>query len=139
VAVRLEIELTSARGDGTWTWRAAGARQPKGELDGSLLAAGAKVGDVVRVEAEQNNATSGAASRKVVARRAASARPVVSARLDRRVARGTQGAAQVPVPHRPPRSARPGRGRSVCMPGGPIATPCLQPCLPSRFPSPSSS
>ena len=54
MAVRLEIELTSARGDGTWTWRAAGARQPKGVLDGALLTGEPKVGDVVRVEAEQN-------------------------------------------------------------------------------------
>ena len=52
MAVRMEIELTSARPDGTWTWRAAGARQPKGELDGGLLYAGVKVGDVVRVEAD---------------------------------------------------------------------------------------
>jgi len=49
---RIEVELTSSREDGLWTWRAAGARQPKGELVGSLLYAGAKVGDVVRVEAE---------------------------------------------------------------------------------------
>jgi hypothetical protein len=54
VAVRLEIELTSSRDDGTWTWRAAGAKQPKGVLDGSLLTAGAKVGDVLRADAEQN-------------------------------------------------------------------------------------
>ncbi len=49
---RIEIELTSARDDGSWTWRAAGAKQPKGELAGSLLYEGAKVGDVVRAEAE---------------------------------------------------------------------------------------
>src|SRR3954466_4474840 len=49
---RIDVELTSARSDGTWTWRAAGARQPKGELDGGLLYAGAKVGDVVRVDAD---------------------------------------------------------------------------------------
>jgi hypothetical protein len=54
VAVRLEIELTSSRDDGTWTWRAAGAKQPRGVLDGSLLTAGAKVGDVLRADAEQN-------------------------------------------------------------------------------------
>jgi len=54
VAVRLEIELTSSRDDGTWTWRAAGARQPKGVLDGKVLPEGAKVGDVLRAEAEQN-------------------------------------------------------------------------------------
>ncbi|MFN2503268.1 MAG: hypothetical protein ABR540_03365 [Acidimicrobiales bacterium] len=49
---RIEIELTSSRADGSWTWRAAGARQPKGTLDGKLLTAGAKVGDVVRADVE---------------------------------------------------------------------------------------
>lgn len=49
---RIDIELTSSRPDGTWTWRAAGAKQPKGELDGSLLPEGSKVGDVLRAEAE---------------------------------------------------------------------------------------
>ncbi len=52
MASRLEIELTSRREDGTWTWRAAGARQPKGDLDGALLPDGASVGDVLRAEAE---------------------------------------------------------------------------------------
>ena len=50
---RIEIELTSARPDGTWTWRAAGAQKPKGVLDGSLLPSGASVGNVLRAEAEQ--------------------------------------------------------------------------------------
>src|SRR5947207_6301149 len=49
---RIEIELTSARDDGTWTWRAAGARQPKGVLNGELLYPEAKAGDVVKAEAE---------------------------------------------------------------------------------------
>ncbi|HEX2272532.1 MAG TPA: hypothetical protein VHG90_01510, partial [Acidimicrobiales bacterium] len=49
---RIDIELTSSRPDGTWTWRAAGARQPKGTLDASLLFPGAKVGDVVRADCE---------------------------------------------------------------------------------------
>src|SRR5215468_6967392 len=49
---RIDVELTSSRPDGSWTWRAAGARQPKGELDGSLLYAGASVGDVVRADAD---------------------------------------------------------------------------------------
>lgn len=49
---RLDIELTSARGDGSYTWRAAGARQPKGVIDGKILSETAKVGDVLRVEAE---------------------------------------------------------------------------------------
>ncbi len=52
VARRLEIELTSNRADGKWTWRAAGAKQPKGILDGSLLPEGVGVGDVLRVEAD---------------------------------------------------------------------------------------
>src|SRR6266581_6421443 len=49
---RIEIELTSARPDGTWTWRAAGAREPKGVVEGRLLYEGAAVGDVLRAEAE---------------------------------------------------------------------------------------
>ncbi len=49
---RIEVELTSTREDGSWTWRAAGAKLPKGELNGSLLFAGAKVGDVVRADAD---------------------------------------------------------------------------------------
>jgi hypothetical protein len=49
---RLEIELTSARHDGTWTWRAAGAREPRGVIEGKLLEDDARVGAVLRVEAE---------------------------------------------------------------------------------------
>lgn len=49
---RIEIELTSKKDDGSWTWRAAGAKQPKGTLDGGLLYDGAGVGDVVRADAE---------------------------------------------------------------------------------------
>ena len=49
---RIEVELTSEREDGSWTWRAAGARQPRGVLDGSLLYQGAKAGDVVRADAD---------------------------------------------------------------------------------------
>ncbi len=49
---RMEIELTSARDDDTFTWRAAGARKPKGTVGSSVLPPGSKVGDVVRVEAE---------------------------------------------------------------------------------------
>ena len=50
---RIDIELTSALGDGSWTWRAAGAKQPKGVLDGGILPAGASVGDQLKVEVEQ--------------------------------------------------------------------------------------
>lgn len=49
---RLEVELTSARDDGSWTWRAVGAREPRGVLDGSLVPAGTKVGDEMRAEAD---------------------------------------------------------------------------------------
>ena len=50
---RIEIELTSAQGDGSWTWRAAGAKNPRGVVDGSVLPDGAAVGSVLRVEVEQ--------------------------------------------------------------------------------------
>ncbi|MDP6105446.1 MAG: hypothetical protein QGG78_04685 [Acidimicrobiales bacterium] len=50
---RIEIELTSAREDGSWTWRAAGAREPRGSLDGALLEGPVAVGDVLRVEVDQ--------------------------------------------------------------------------------------
>ena len=49
---RIEIELTSQRPDGSWTWRAAGAREPKGELSGDLISFAAGVGDELTVEAE---------------------------------------------------------------------------------------
>lgn len=50
---RIDIELTSALADNSWTWRAAGAKQPKGTLDGSILSPGAGVGDIIKVEVEQ--------------------------------------------------------------------------------------
>ena len=49
---RIDIELTSVRDDGSWTWRAAGARQPRGLIGPDVLYEGAKVGDVVRAEAD---------------------------------------------------------------------------------------
>lgn len=52
MANRMEIELTSARDDDTYTWRAAGARQPKGIVPVSVLPPHSKVGDVLRVEVE---------------------------------------------------------------------------------------
>ena len=50
---RIEIELTSSKEDGSWTWRALGARDPRGSLAGALLAEPAAVGDVLRVETDQ--------------------------------------------------------------------------------------
>ena len=49
---RIDIELTSARDDRTFTWRAAGARQPKGVVEAATLPAGSTVGDVLKVEIE---------------------------------------------------------------------------------------
>ncbi len=49
---RIDIELTSAQADGSWTWRAAGAKAPKGSVAATLLPPAAKVGDVLRVDAE---------------------------------------------------------------------------------------
>ncbi|MGH9099367.1 MAG: hypothetical protein ACRDV8_03950, partial [Acidimicrobiales bacterium] len=49
---RIEIELTSRTDEGGFTWRAAGAKQPKGTVASGLLPAGAAVGDVVRAEVE---------------------------------------------------------------------------------------
>ena len=49
---RIDIELTSAQADGSWTWRAAGAKAPKGSMAATLLPPAAKVGDVLRADAE---------------------------------------------------------------------------------------
>ncbi|MGI8663597.1 MAG: hypothetical protein ACR2LQ_10355 [Acidimicrobiales bacterium] len=49
---RIDVELTSARDDGSWTWRAVGARQPKGTVDAKLVPDAAKVGDVLRADAD---------------------------------------------------------------------------------------
>ena len=52
MARRIDIELTSKRDDDTWTWRAAGAREPKGTVDSKLLPPDSKVGDNHKVEIE---------------------------------------------------------------------------------------
>ena len=49
---RIDVELTSNRGDGSWTWRAAGARQPRGVVDATLVPEGATVGEVLRADAD---------------------------------------------------------------------------------------
>ncbi len=51
---RIEIELTGTRPDGGWTWRAAGARQPKGVIRPGIVPDGCKVGDVMRAETAAN-------------------------------------------------------------------------------------
>ena len=47
---RLEIELTSQRADGMWTWRAAGARLPKGSVNDELVPESAEIGSLLRAE-----------------------------------------------------------------------------------------
>jgi hypothetical protein len=49
---RIDIELTSQTPEGIWTWRAAGAKQPKGVVEGSLVPAGEAVGSVLRADVE---------------------------------------------------------------------------------------
>ncbi len=49
---RIEVELTSTASDGTWTWRAAGAKQPRGTVPGALVPVGASVGSVLRADIE---------------------------------------------------------------------------------------
>lgn len=51
---RIEIELTSKQTDGTWTWRAAGAREPRGVVVDSVVPSGVSVNDVVRAEVESD-------------------------------------------------------------------------------------
>ena len=50
MATKLEIELTSRLDSDNWTWRAAGARSPKGTVASQLLYDGAKIGDVARAD-----------------------------------------------------------------------------------------
>ena len=49
---RIDIELTCELEDGSWTWRQAGARAPKGVLDAGLAPADATVGTVLRADVE---------------------------------------------------------------------------------------
>ena len=49
---RIEIEITSLNGD-LATWRAAGAKLPKGVLQASLVPGGPVVGNVYRADIEQ--------------------------------------------------------------------------------------
>ena len=52
MAHRIEIELTSRTDETTWTWRAAGAKQPRGTVDASLVPDGTAAGAVLRAEVE---------------------------------------------------------------------------------------
>lgn len=49
---RIEVELTSQSDETTWTWRAAGAKLPRGTVSSDLVPAGTTVGTVLRAEVE---------------------------------------------------------------------------------------
>lgn len=48
----MEVELTARTGDTTWTWRAAGAKQPRGTVEAGLVPEGAAVGTILRADVE---------------------------------------------------------------------------------------
>lgn len=54
MAKSIDIQLTSRLGDDQWSWRAAGAREPKGVLSISIVPSGAKEGDVLKAEYERS-------------------------------------------------------------------------------------
>ena len=49
---RIEVELTSQSDETTWTWRAAGAKLPRGTVSAGLVPPGSTVGSVLRAEVE---------------------------------------------------------------------------------------
>ncbi len=49
---RIDIELTSVLPDGGFTWRAAGAKAPKGTIAAGVVPTSHRVGEVLKVEAE---------------------------------------------------------------------------------------
>lgn len=51
---RIEIELTSNKGDGTWTWRAAGAREPRGLISAEMIPKGAGISSVFTAEVQSD-------------------------------------------------------------------------------------
>lgn len=131
---RIDIELTS-HNDSVWTWRAAGAKLPKGTLDHSLLYEGASVGDVVRAEAEREldgvrivsvappkSVKAGPEVLEIIARPQASGVQVIYAEKSRGRDRGDRGDRSDRGPRdgardsRPPRGPRPERDRPA---GGP--------------------
>lgn len=131
MARRIEIELTSQLDGGQFTWRAAGAREPRGTLDATLLDGPASVGDVLRAEVESG--LDGVEVVSIVPRKAASPLNLRGELLERQpehpqvpavsvtYAGGRRGEPKGDGPRRRPserprgaeRSSRPdGRGRS---------------------------
>jgi hypothetical protein len=103
---RIEIELTSKVDDASWTWRAAGARQPKGTLDAKLLPDNSKVGDVLRADVE--NDIDGIA---VLAVLAAKEKPAETNRIELIPRLDRPPATPTAPPRRDARSAKPERDK----------------------------
>ena len=121
MARRIEVELTSRKDDGTWTWRAAGAKQPRGVVEGDLLPSGVKAGDVLRVDAEFDidgititNVLPPQRTRPEPERIQLIAPPEPPPRnyADEPAARGRREPRRDGRPERGPRSARPPRDRA---------------------------
>ena len=125
--------LTSRRPDGVWTWRAAGARQPKGVLEADLLPDGAAVGDVLRVEAEVS--VDGIAVRQVLPTKAE--KPPSTSRVEhlggQRFTEGVTGPARLTRDSgerptgRPGVAATAGGSAARTAAGAPVATPAALP------------
>ena len=49
---RLDIEITSQSDESSYTWRSAGAREPKGTVPAKILPNDVSIGDILRVEAD---------------------------------------------------------------------------------------
>ena len=49
---RLDIEITSQSDESSYTWRSAGAKEPKGTVQAKILPNDVSIGDVLRVEAD---------------------------------------------------------------------------------------
>ncbi len=54
MAQRIEIQLTAHVADDQWSWRAAGAREPRGVVANALVPDGSKEGDVLKAEIERS-------------------------------------------------------------------------------------
>ena len=131
---RIDIELTSSRPDGSWTWRASGAREPRGVVDAAILPDAPKVGDEFKVEVEQEidgiTVLSIVSSRQKVDRDAVLEllpseqpfEPVIQQRVDRdRTDRGDRPGDKRPARRRDgdERGKGPGRGKGADRGKGP--------------------
>jgi hypothetical protein len=103
VARRIEIELTSKLDDGRYTWRAAGAREPRGTVVADLVPSSVKIGEVLRAEIESG--LEGVDVLSIVPRKEPSPLDLRGELIERIVPVGTEAGVQVTL-------APKGRGRS---------------------------